>query len=371
MTSDFFPSPDNADDKTIVYGQEFDTGEDKAVSEPGSQLTVLPPITETLPVAEGVTEDSIRAAAEVPLSSVKRNIRKHHEESRKSCNVAIVHAVEAGRWLNEAKKRLPRGKFLDWLKENFSGEHGGPSVRTCQRYMKVADGYPQLAEATAKGNPKALIADAQNLLAGVSVRKALGMIQEAESGTTESPSSQRPRRSQAHVARTTQPANVDLDEALTPQSIIEAVSALLGEIDLDPCAESAEQHNVPAKNYYTADDNGLAPDRPWSGRLFIHPPLDSAEQWIDRTLRELTAGTIREAVLLLPTRTDATWLRSLRGFAIAFMSERLQVRLPGQEQPQAMPEPMMLVFVGHQQRIGDFADACQSIAEVFIPYVGQ
>ena len=363
MNSESFPLPEDAGSPENTNGQEAQNSLQPLTN---SSLAIVPADCEIGTAEEAA--DHQNAGAKVSLNSVKRHVRKHHEEARKGCTAALIHAVEAGRWLNEAKCKLPRGKFLNWLQESFSEEQDGISVRTCQRYMKIADRFPQLVEllqANVKANRNALVPDAEKVLAGVSVRKALDMIQQAESNGKHASvqDDARPSRSWKSTSAGTHTAG--WNDALTPVQILDAVTALFGEIDLDPCAVSDEPRNVPAKSHYTLAENGLATELAWSGRVFIHPPMDTATQWIDRTLREHEDGTISEAVLLLPVRTDVAWFRSLNGFAIAFLHDRLRVKLSGKEAEKDLPEPMMLVFIGSKKRINDFASAVDEIASVF------
>ena len=63
----------------------------------------------------------------------------HHRECTASANTAIDHAHAAGDALILAKRECPRGSFLGWVKENFSG-----SPRTARLYMAVAKRWPQI-----------------------------------------------------------------------------------------------------------------------------------------------------------------------------------------------------------------------------------
>lgn len=60
------------------------------------------------------------------------DLRKKTEEA---CHATVSHAIEQGHDLISAKKRIPHGLWLDWLKSNC------PRVkeRQAQVYMKVAD----------------------------------------------------------------------------------------------------------------------------------------------------------------------------------------------------------------------------------------
>jgi hypothetical protein len=77
-------------------------------------------------------------------STVAADINRHHEGALKSANVAINHALEAGKLLLEVKGSLSRGEWLPWLAANVT-----VSPRQAQRYIAVAQGKPLPVRATA------------------------------------------------------------------------------------------------------------------------------------------------------------------------------------------------------------------------------
>jgi hypothetical protein len=61
-------------------------------------------------------------------------IEAEHLACSKAAADAVHHAIEAGRGLLEAKELVPRGEWETWLRANVPTI----TVRTCQRYMRVA-----------------------------------------------------------------------------------------------------------------------------------------------------------------------------------------------------------------------------------------
>jgi hypothetical protein len=54
----------------------------------------------------------------------------------------------------------------------------------------------------------------------------------------------------------------------TPTHILTAVRKVFGGvIDLDPCSDDKANEAVKASKFYTAADDGLAQDNPWSGKV--------------------------------------------------------------------------------------------------------
>lgn len=109
------------------------------------------------------------------------------------------------------------------------------------------------------------------------------------------------------------------DEWLTPAHILERVTSVLGQIDLDPCADP--ERSVPAGRHITAEQDALGP-APWAGadgrptRVFMNPPYGGSGpgQWVRRLLREHDAGHVEQALLLLPARLGTAWASELAAY---------------------------------------------------------
>ena len=100
-------------------------------------------------------------------------------------------------------------------------------------------------------------------------------------------------------------------EWYTPPEIIEAVLALFGgTIDLDPCSNSKTDPNVPAREHFTQEDDGLS--HAWHGRVYMNPPYGRGiAPWISKVREEYEAGRVQEAVVLVKSATDTAWFRIL------------------------------------------------------------
>lgn len=67
-------------------------------------------------------------------------INDAHREAEGAARSAIGHAITCGLLLEQAKDECPRGDWLHWLGEHFTG-----AERTAQLYMKLARSRDQLA----------------------------------------------------------------------------------------------------------------------------------------------------------------------------------------------------------------------------------
>tara|TARA_R100001082_G_C4342492_1_gene150800 strand:+ start:157 stop:777 length:621 start_codon:yes stop_codon:yes gene_type:complete len=60
---------------------------------------------------------------------------------------------------------------------------------------------------------------------------------------------------------------------LTPADYIPYISALLEDIDLDPCSTyDANNQFIRARKIYTLKDDGLNIEEPWTGKTYLFPP---------------------------------------------------------------------------------------------------
>ena len=138
----------------------------------------------------------------------------------------------------------------------------------------------------------------------------------------------------------------------TPPEIVEAVRELFGIIDLDPCSNSHEAPNVPARTIYTREDDGLT--REWSGRVYLNPPYGKGiGPWIEKVRAEHEAGRVTAAVVLVKAATDTRWFRLLsERYPRCEVAGRL--KFSGCKAP--APFPSVLFYLG---------DEVQRFAEVF------
>lgn len=114
------------------------------------------------------------------------------------------------------------------------------------------------------------------------------------------------------------------EEWYTPSEIIESVLEVFdGEIDTDPCSNSHEKPNVPAKTLFTKDDDGLSQE--WFGRTYMNPPYgDVLPQWIEKIVNEYQNGGVTEALVLVPNRSDTRWYRMIHDYPFCAIDGRLK-----------------------------------------------
>jgi len=150
------------------------------------------------------------------------------------------------------------------------------------------------------------------------------------------------------------------DEWLTPPEVVDRVVELLGEIDLDPCAETDVNPNVPAKAHVTKKNDGL--NQMWWGRVFMNPPYGRRIiEWVDHLLAEFRSDPTMEAIALLPAKTDTIYFKLLRDYPRCFVDHRLSFDGNGCGR---CPFPSMIVYLG--PRTEEFASIFSGLGDIYV-----
>lgn len=304
-----------------------------------------------------------------PVAGLKRTVELHQAAANRHLGAAVMHWFLEGDALNRAKERMGRSQWLQFLRGAFGEGKSPVSIRSCQRYMRLAKHISVIAarRGITINATRVSPSEAEHILDGLSLRAALQLTSthhdvnvedlEDELENDESPDD-RPREESSP------------DEWLTPESLIGPILTLWPHIDLDPCSEGGQQPNIPARLHYTREDNGLSPNLPWRGTAFINPgQAGDLRPWVARSVVEFQAGHVREAILLLPAATDAHWADLIQPFPRAFLHSRPNVPLAHEPEMQiVLPQPAMLIFLGDSERLNDFAEHFGVCADVFQAY---
>jgi len=157
----------------------------------------------------------------------------------------------------------------------------------------------------------------------------------------------------------------DSPEWYTPQHILDSVLELFGEIDLDPCSNGkGSEANVPAKEHYTIEDNGLA--RTWHGKVYMNPPYGrEVAQWVEKITAEYRERNISEAIILIAARTDTRWFNNLakNGAMWCAVEGRLLFSNPGSTCTNAAPFPSAIFYLGENEQ--DFYHAFKQHGPIY------
>lgn len=231
---------------------------------------------------------------------------------RESWQGAVESIIETGRRLQEAKDRVPVGKWLDAVELMPFGD------RTA-RYLMQTSGHPVLSnrkytsDLPASWMTLATLAQlpADEVTALIGSGAITSELQQAEAKTLVS-ASKGAIEPGAHVGQ-----NSGDNEWYTPEEYIAAAVRVMGGIDLDPASSLTANDNVGAATFYTAQDNGLV--QPWNGRLWMNPPYAQPliGQFAERMAEQYQAGNVKAAVVLVNNGTETAWFQTLSAHASA------------------------------------------------------
>jgi len=139
----------------------------------------------------------------------------------------------------------------------------------------------------------------------------------------------------------------DSDEYYTPGEILDSVVSVLGQIDLDPCAERIDSRaNVPAGRHFDKKLDGLI--QVWSGTVFMNPPYSEADKFVDKLIKSWREGEVTQAIALMPSRTDQGWYQALHAVApVCSVLGRIRFKLPsGELAASGAPFPSAIFYLG-------------------------
>ncbi len=133
------------------------------------------------------------------------------------------------------------------------------------------------------------------------------------------------------------------DRWYTPPYIVELVVQVLGEIDLDPCADDGK--HIRAKRHYIACDDGLT--REWEGRVFMNPPYSQPGVWMEKLQAEIKLERVTEAIALVPAATDTKWLSPvLKSQPVCFWTGRIKFLSEDYQPRNSARQSHVLVYWG-------------------------
>ncbi len=149
-------------------------------------------------------------------------------------------------------------------------------------------------------------------------------------------------------------------EWYTPQHIIRRVLDMFQVIDLDPCSNSKNDPNVPARFHYTKEEDGLK--QPWHGYVYMNPPYgDEIGPWVEKLCNEYEAGNVALAIALVPARTDTAWFARLWRFPLCFVRGRLRFS----NGDNSAPFPSVVAYMG--DNLPDFKYCFGDLGQIEVP----
>ena len=157
----------------------------------------------------------------------------------------------------------------------------------------------------------------------------------------------------------------------THQDIVSLVHKLYeGPPDLDPMSCEEANLTVKAKEFYTAEMDGLL--RPWYGRMLWNPPWGGKDataakkRGLKKLLDAYNAGDVTECICVLNANATTTaWFAPLLSFPVCFPPYRIKHYGPGGGggHPNS---GTVVIYLG--ERVDRFAEVFSGLGAVMIPY---
>ena len=149
-----------------------------------------------------------------------------------------------------------------------------------------------------------------------------------------------------HVAN-----NSGNNEWYTPSEYIEAASAVMGEIDLDPASSELANATVKAAKFYTIENDGLT--HSWRGRVWMNPPYsgDLVGKFVNKIIKHYAAGDIWEAIVLVNNATETAWFQTLleNTSAVCFVRRRIRYNDANGNPANSPLQGQAIVYLGNKQ----------------------
>jgi phage N-6-adenine-methyltransferase len=151
----------------------------------------------------------------------------------------------------------------------------------------------------------------------------------------------------------------ETDKHNTPRWLVERVRDCLGGIELDPATDASNP--CQAMRFYTPVEDGLA--QPWIARtVYMNCPYGrQIKQWICKLVEEYLQGNTREAIALVPARTDTGWWAAIKDVPALFVKGRLHFN----EEENGAPFPSALLYFGPYW--WKFRAAFGDIGQLYLP----
>ena len=151
------------------------------------------------------------------------------------------------------------------------------------------------------------------------------------------------------------------DKWNTPPDIIEDVLRFFhGSIGLDPCSDSKEYPNIPARKVYTEEDDGLSQE--WDEpTVFMNHPYSMSRLWIPYAEQQYIKHN-NEMLLLIKVDVSTKWWNSISKYPWLAYNRRLRFG----DGSGAAPFQSAMVYLG--KRYEDFVDVFGNNGTIYTQY---
>ena len=148
----------------------------------------------------------------------------------------------------------------------------------------------------------------------------------------------------------------------TPKHIVTDVLEFFNHnLELDPCSDSEDNPNVPAKRVYTEETDGLAHE--WiADSVFMNHPYSKSKLWIPYAVSQYECGNAKELILLIKLDISTKWWSSVSMYPWIAINMRLKFG----DSKSAAPFQSAIVYLG--DNVDRFVDIFGKYGTAYVPY---
>ncbi len=254
--------------------------------------------------------------------------RRHLDESQRALVAARIATLAQG-------QRADRSIDLSSVTQQDAADMLNVSVPSVKRAREVLDtGAPQLVEAVERGDLSVSFA-AQVAELPEKDQQDIAILPKQEAIEE--------YKRRAHVAH-----NSGNNEWYTPPQFIAAARDAMGGIDVDPASSLIANQTVGAKEYFTAEDDGLT--REWRGNVWMNPPYAQPliNQFAEAVSDRFDTKQIKRACVLVNNATETGWFQRMLASASAVCFLRTRVKfLDPEGNPSGAPlQGQTVIYMG-------------------------
>lgn len=296
---------------------------------------------------------------------LKAAVGRGHKAVRDALESSVSAARETGELLLQLKERVPRGEWGSVL-EQLAQEYG-LTKRTAQFYMQTAKKWEEISR-THTGLEDCSLRLIQKILAKPRTEDEKPGQADEDSGNLQNDPADRTavRGDNNDVPDVPQqlPAEPppEIDESADNDDVSDIRQVVLayfgGRIDVEvTVAGTSAMSRTPGQ----PDGSPVLPID-WSGNVFCRfADTDMVTDLVGQVIDKFDKQSIAEAILLLPARLNAPWLRQFDRYPRVFVDPARAWALDIEVQP------LMLVGVVRHESALEFHKAFKTIGSVFYP----
>lgn len=157
-------------------------------------------------------------------------------------------------------------------------------------------------------------------------------------------------------------------EYYTPQPIIEAARATMGDIDLDPFSSFSANQRVRAAFYFTPEKDGLKQE--WWGTVWMNHPFsrEMNHKCIAKIEREFSAGSMEGCCITFAATSEA-WFQPLLHRPQAYLSPRTNYYLPDGTLKRGVTKGSVVTYFG--ANVAAFAREFSKLGVIKVPWANE